>query len=108
MAFEYPKMAFSSKISPSDTKKFKINIKNQFCNYLAFKAQKNYELAFLAFIEVKMWFQVIFESSQPILSKIYGQTVFGWNLPKPAIVTSCQLETHKNNDWLRGPISPFY
>ena len=39
-AFEYPIMAFSSKMSPSGTKKSKINIENDFCKCLAFKGQK--------------------------------------------------------------------
>ena len=39
-AFKYPKMAFSSKLSSSGTKKSKINIKNHFWKCLAFKAQK--------------------------------------------------------------------
>ena len=55
-AFEYPIMAISSKISPSGTKKSKINIKNHFCKCLAFKGKKKYMLAFWAFVEVKMWF----------------------------------------------------
>ena len=53
-AFEYPIMVFSSEMSPSGTKKSKINIKNHFCKCLAFKGKKNFVLAVLAFGEVKI------------------------------------------------------
>ena len=55
-AFEYPKMAFLSKVGPSGTKKSKRNIKIIFENVWPLKLKMNYALAFLAFIEVKMWF----------------------------------------------------
>ena len=54
MALEYPKTVFLCKVSPSDTKKSKTNIKNHFRKFLAFKAQKIYELAFMAFVELNM------------------------------------------------------
>ena len=41
MAFEYPKTVFLCKVSLSDTKKSKTNIKNHFCKFLALIAQKN-------------------------------------------------------------------
>ena len=39
MALEYPKTVFLRKVSPSDTKKSKRNIKSHFQKVLAFKAQ---------------------------------------------------------------------